>query len=115
MWNYRSIIGLLNFISESLRPDIAYARHMAARFSADPKAFHKKGVKRIIKYLKGTKERGLTLYPVKRKGLECFVDADFSGGWSTKDSEDPSSVYSRIEYIIKYKNCLIVWSSKLQS
>ena len=54
-WEYQSIIGLLNYISGSSRPDIAYATHSAARFSANPKASHDKGVKMIIKYLKGTK------------------------------------------------------------
>ena len=54
-WEYRSIIGLLNYISGSSRPDIAYAAHLAAIFSANPKASHDKGVKRVIKYLEGTK------------------------------------------------------------
>ena len=39
---YRSIIGLLNYISGSSRPDIAYATHSDARFSANPKASHDK-------------------------------------------------------------------------
>ena len=55
------------------------------------------------------------MYPKNDKGLECFVDADFAGGWSTNESDDPASVYSCIGYIIKYKNCLILWASKLQS
>ena len=45
VWDYRLIIVLLNYISGSLRPDIAYATHMAARFLADPKASQKKGGK----------------------------------------------------------------------
>ena len=114
-WEYRSIIGLLNYISGSSRPDIAYATHSAAIFSANPKASHNKGVKRIIKYLKGTKENGLIMYPKNDKGLECFVDTYFVGGWSTNESEDPASVYSLIGYIIKYRNCPILWASKLQS
>ena len=69
----------------------------------------------IIKYLKGTRENGLIMYPRNDKGIECFVDADFAGGWSTNESEDPASVYSRTVYIINYKNCLILWASKLQS
>ena len=52
-WEYQLIIGLLNYISGSSRPDNAYVTHSAARFSANPKASHDKGVKRIIKYLKG--------------------------------------------------------------
>ena len=57
------LIDLLNYISGSSRPDIAYATHSEARFLSNPKALHDKGVKRIINYLKGTKENGLIIYP----------------------------------------------------
>ena len=114
-WENRSIIGPINYISGSPRPDITYTTHSTAMFSANTKASHDKGVKRIINYLKGTKENGLIMYPKNDKGLECFVDADFAGGWSTNESDDPASVYSCTEYIIKYSNCLILWASKLQS
>ena len=93
-WEYRSIIGLLNYISGSSRPEIAYTTHSSKIFSANPKASHDKGVKSIIKYLKGTKENGLIMYTKNDKGLECFVDAYFTGGWSTNESDDPASVYS---------------------
>ena len=55
------------------------------------------------------------MYPRNDKGLECFVDADFAGGWSTNEADNPASVYYRTGYIIKYKNCPILWASKLQS
>ena len=35
-WSYRSVIGKLNFLEKSTRPDIAYAVHQCARFSANP-------------------------------------------------------------------------------
>ena len=54
-WEYRSIIDLLNYISGSSTTDIAYATHSVVIFSANKKASHDKGIKRIIKYLKGTK------------------------------------------------------------
>ena len=50
------------------------------------------------------------MYPKNDKGLECFVDADFAGGWSTNESEDSASVYSCTGYIIKYSNCPILWA-----
>ena len=49
------------------------------------------------------------------KGLECFVNADFAGGWSTNESDNPASVYSYTGYIIKYNSFQILWVSKLQS
>ena len=55
------------------------------------------------------------MYLRNDKGLECFVDTNFAGGWSTNESDDPVLVYSRTGYIIKYNNCPILWASKLQS
>ena len=105
-WEYRSIIGLLNYISGSSRPNITYATHSAAIFPSNTKASYYKRVKIIIKYLKRTKENGLIMYPKNDKGLECFVDADFAGGWSTNESDNPASLYYRTGYIIKYRNCV---------
>ena len=55
------------------------------------------------------------MYPKNDNGLECFVDADFVGGWSTNESDDPVAVYSRTGCIISYRNYLILWASKFQS
>ena len=55
------------------------------------------------------------MYPENGKGLEFFVDADFVGGLSTNESDHPASVYSCTGYINKYRNCPILWASKLQS
>jgi hypothetical protein len=48
-WDYRSIIGKLNFLEKSTRPDIAYAVHQCARFSANPKKSHANAVKQIVR------------------------------------------------------------------
>ena len=37
-FNYRAIIGRLNFLEKSTRPDIAYVVHQHTRFAANPKA-----------------------------------------------------------------------------
>jgi hypothetical protein len=34
-WDYRSIIGKLNFLEKSTRPEIAYAVHQCARFASN--------------------------------------------------------------------------------
>eukprot|EP00957_Ditylum_brightwellii_P066929 5079553-Ditylum_brightwellii.AAC.1 len=53
--------------------------------------------------------------PDLNRGLEVYVDASFAGEWNSENSEEPTSVLSRTGYIIKYANCLIVWTPKLQT
>ena len=53
-WSYRSLIGMLNYLTSSSRTDIAFAVHQDARFCSDPKLIHEQAVKRIVRYLKGT-------------------------------------------------------------
>jgi hypothetical protein len=114
-WNYRSAIGMLNYLAASTRPDCLFAVHQCARFSSNPKLSHERAVKRIVRYLKGTRDKGLIITPDVSKGVQCFVDADFAGGYSTSTSEDPVSVFSRTGYVIFYFNCPVIWVSKLQS
>ena len=52
------MIGKLLYVVHT-RPNIALAVGMVARFSTNPKANHMMEIKRIIRYLKGTKENGL--------------------------------------------------------
>jgi Reverse transcriptase (RNA-dependent DNA polymerase) len=39
-WNYCSVIGKLNYLEKSTRPDIVYAVHQCPRFAASPKRVH---------------------------------------------------------------------------
>ena len=91
------------------------AAHQCARFSNDPKRSHEKAVIRLVRYLKGTKDKGLLLKPNKMKGVECFVDASFASGWRTDDANNPSNVLSRTGYIIYYADCHVHWVSKMQT
>ena len=112
-WSYRAIIGKMNFVEKSTRPDIAYAVHQCARFSADPKVSHATAVKRIGKYLLATKDKGMILNP-KNHSFDCWVDADFVGNWDRIYADvDPSTAKSRAGFIITYGACPIVWASKL--
>ena len=113
-WSYRSVMGMLNYLCGT-RPDILFAVHQCARFCEHPKLSHEKAVKRIVRYLKRTPTEGIVLRPDSSRGIQCYVDADFPGGWSSADADDPSSVYSRTGYIIMYAGCPIVWVSKLQT
>ena len=114
-WNYCSAIGMLNYLAASTRPDILYAVHQCARFSTNLKLSHERALKRIVRYLKGTKDKGIILSPDPAKGICCYVDADFAGGYSNETKEQPVSVYSRTGYVLFYFGCPLIWVSKLQS
>ena len=114
-WNYRQVIGMLNYLHSSTWPDLAFVVHQAARFYEDPKLSHKCAVCRIATYLLGTKDRGIIYKPDKSKGLECCVDAGFAGGWSNADANNADNVLSCTGYVIHYTGCPIIWSSKLQT
>ena len=49
------------------------------------------------------------------RGLECYVDADFSGGWKYGNHDSPELVLSRTGFVIMYAGCPIIWGSKLQT
>jgi hypothetical protein len=60
-------------------------------------------------------DKGYFLRPSTNKTLDCYVDADFAGNWTSVTSHDPSSVKSRTGYIIMFANCPLLWASKLQT
>ena len=114
-FHMRSIVGQLNYLAATSRPDIQFAVHQCARFVAEPKMSHEKAIKRIIRYLKRTRDKGMIMHVDKSKGIECFVDADFAGGFRKEEPTNPRDCLSRTGYVIKFAGCPIVWSSKLQT
>ena len=113
-WSYRSVIGMLNYLCGT-RPELLFAVHQCSRFCNDPKLSHEQAVKRIVRYLKRTPNDGIILSPDAKRGIQCFVDADFAAGWHQGDAADPSSVYSRTGYVIMFAGCPVIWVSKLQT
>ena len=114
-WSYPTIVGMLMFLANNSRPDIAFAVHQCARFTHCPKESHAAGVKRIIRYLKGTREEGMYLEPSPLLTVDCYVDADFAGLWKSEDSQDPICVKSRSGHVIMFMGCPLQWQSKLQT
>ena len=47
--------------------------------------------------------------------MECWVDADFAGGWQEANTDDADNVMSRTGMVIMYANCPIFWRSSLQT
>ena len=114
-FHYRSVVGKMNYLEKGSRPDISYAVHQCARFSASPRVEHSKAIRRIARYLAGTMDRGMVFRPDKLKGLMVHVDADFAGNWDSIDSSNVDTARSRHGYVISLAGCPICWKSQLQS
>jgi hypothetical protein len=80
-WNYRSVLGKLNYLAQMTRPDISMAVHNCARLTTSPTYLHEQAIKRIGRYLSATCTRGLIYRPTATGNLDMFVDADFAGTW----------------------------------
>jgi hypothetical protein len=114
-WNYASAVGMAMYISSNTRAELQFAVHQCARFTHAPKKSHGEALKRIVRYLQGTKDKGLRLKPTEDMQLDMYCDADFAGLWNHEDDQDPTCVKSRSGIILTLGGCPLTWSSKLQT
>jgi hypothetical protein len=115
-FNNRSVVGKLNFLAQTARPDSMYAMHQIAKYSSDPRTSHGEAVLYLIRYLKKTRDLGLLFKPDCNRVFEFYCDADFSGLWNKALAPvDPSTSKSLSGWIIFYAGCPVSWASKLQS
>jgi hypothetical protein len=114
-WNYQRVIGKLNFLCSSCRPEIECAVHQCAWFSADPRLNNTEAVQRIGRYLADTVQDGISMDPTIHS-FEVYADADFGGLWDRESAqESPITSKSRTGYVILDAKCPIIWGSQLQN
>jgi hypothetical protein len=101
---YREAVGSLMYAAMGTRPDIAFATSTVAQYSENPGWAHWEAVKRIFRYLMGTKNLELT-YGGEQRGLVGFVDAD---GASQEHRRAISG------YVFMMDGGAVSWSSKKQ-
>jgi len=101
---YREAVGSLMYASMGTRPDITFATSTVAQFLENPGWEHWEAVKRIFRYLKGTKDLKL-VYGGEVKDLVGFVDADGA-------SQDHRRAISG--YVFMVDGGAVSWSSKKQ-
>ena len=69
----QTLVGSLNWLSISTRPDIAPATNFLAKYSNCASKGHIQAAKHVIKYLKGTKAKGITFSSRDRENLQSHV------------------------------------------
>jgi hypothetical protein len=70
------------------------AVHQCAQFSTNPMHLHEQAVICIGHYLLSMQDKGMVYKPDSTKGIEVYVDADFSGGWDPGDAMNADNVNS---------------------
>ncbi|KAK4374914.1 hypothetical protein RND71_005591 [Anisodus tanguticus] len=103
---YRSLAGALQYLTFT-RPDIAYVVQQVCLFMHDPRESHFATLKRIIRYVKGTLDFGLHLYPSAPNKLLSYTDADWAGC--------PDTRHSTSGYCVFLGDNIISWSAKRQA
>jgi hypothetical protein len=114
-FSYSSVVGMMLYLAGHSRPDIAYAVNCCARYMFSPRLSHEKALKRIGRYLKATRDKGLILKPSGMLRVDAFPDADFAGLYGYADIVEPECVKSRTGFLITVSECPVVWVSKLQT
>ena len=79
------------------------------------KVSHETAVKRICRYLQGTKDNGLVLNPSKKLVVDCYADTDFAGLLGHVDPQDPICAKIRTGFVVTFANCYLLWMSNLQT
>ena len=109
---YHETVGSLQYLSLT-RPDVSFAVNKLAQFMHNPTDAHWTLVKRVLRYLLGTMNKGLLLQCDSPSSLHAyadklhaFSDADWAGN---KDDYSSTSAY-----LVYLGRNLISWSSKKQ-
>lgn len=102
---YRQVLGSLQYL-QFTRPDIAFAVNKLSQFMHAPTECHWGAVNRLLRYLDGTRDFGITLRSNSPLSLHCFSDAEWAG-----NSDDRTSTNA---YIVFLGSNPISWSSRKQ-
>jgi len=102
--NYQSAVGSLIYAMLSTRPDISYAVSKVSHYASNPNSTHWTAVKRILRYLAGSPNRGM-----------CYTIQDIRSGftdayWGAAD--DRKSIGG---YTFMLNRASISWNSKKQT
>ena len=130
----QTLVGSLNWLAISTRPDIAPITNMLAKYMSNPSKGHIEQAKRVVKYLKGTKQKGILFTSKDRDKLTSYVKfpidpnqvvALCDANWGPQDQSKPDASKPPVELDIFKSRSMsgfllwlggpIHWVSKRQS
>jgi histone deacetylase 1/2 len=103
---YRSVVGALQYLTLT-RPDISFPVNKVCQYLHAPTTAHWSAVKRILRYVQGTKDYGLKIKKSKSTMVSAFSDADWAGCLDDRRSTGGFAVF--------LGDNLISWTARKQA
>ncbi len=107
--SYARLLGELQFLANATRPDISYAVSRLASYTANPSMQHTGLLKRVLRYLKGTKNYAITYRARAAKDTNTFHGFADAGYANCDDLKSTSG------YVFLAAGGAITWRSKKQT
>jgi hypothetical protein len=102
--DFARLLGELQYISNATRPDITYSVNRLASYTGNPSMQHYTAIKRILRYLNGTKTYRITYKAASQDdSFRGFADAAYANADESR---------STIGYVFLAGGAAITWSSK---
>ena len=102
---YKRLMGSLLYLTAT-RGDIMYTVGMISRYMDQPIKMHLRSAKRILRYLRGTADFGISYEKEGEGRLTAFTDSDYA-----VDVDDRRSTSG---YVFMIRTGVVSWSSKKQ-
>uniref|UniRef100_T1IIH3 Uncharacterized protein n=1 Tax=Strigamia maritima TaxID=126957 RepID=T1IIH3_STRMM len=102
---YRTLVGILLFVSRYTRPDICVAIGILARYNAKPRLVHWNCLLQLWNYVLSTREKTIHLSSEFDLSVNCFVNAS----WATYDRKSVTG------YIVCIGNNPLIWRTTKQN
>src|SRR6202522_4711304 len=108
--SFARLLGELQYLANCTQPDITFAVNRLASYTANPSLQHVTAVKRILRYLAGTKDLGITYSKnstnLSENSFFGFADAAFANHDDYKSTSG---------YVFMAAGGAITWKSKKQT
>ena len=111
--SYAKLLGELQFLTNATRPDIAYAVNKLSAYTANPSLQHMGAVKRILRYLKGTKNLAIKYSANPQDKLH--EKSNIFYGYADAAYANTDDYKSTSGYVFIVGGGAITWRSKKQT
>ena len=115
--SFAKLLGELQFLANATRPDIAHAINRLAAYTANPSLQHTGALKRILRYLAGTKAYGIKYSNSSPSSSESMTtnNPNFIFGYADAAFANQDDCKSTSGYVFMVAGGAITWRSKKQT